>query len=68
MKNEVVGNNGNRLIDVLHINELLRDGMSADDIVVIANPFMVNPNHLFNDDLWDDAFYRAEELGYNLKY
>lgn len=63
-----VGNNGNELVDVLHNEGLLSNGMTAEEIEQIAIPFMLNKKHLKNDDFWEDVFYRADELGYALKY
>lgn len=63
-----IGNNGNQLINVLHDKGLLADNMTAEQIAEIARPLMIKPHHLDNDNLWEDVFYRAEELGYKLKY
>lgn len=63
-----VGNNGNRIIEVLHNNDLLKDGMTADQIADAVRPYMINERHLERDDIWEDVFYRAEELGYKLSY
>lgn len=63
-----IGNNGNQLVDVLHDENLLKDGMTAEHIAEVARPYMVNPRHLEDDSLWEDVFYHAEELGYKLHY
>lgn len=63
-----VGNNGNRLIEVLHFEGLLKDGMSAEQIEVIGKPYMINPKNMEHDDFWEDVFCRAGELGYKLFY
>ena len=63
-----IGNNGNELIDVLGRRGLIIAGMDAEQIAEIAKPYMYNERHLENDDFWEDVFYRAEELGYKLKY
>ena len=63
-----IGNNGIQLVNVLHFEELLKDGMTVEDIVEIARPYMIKEKHLENDDLWEDVFAQAEELGYKLKY
>lgn len=69
MKNGIsIGNNGNQLVDVLHDENLLKDGMTAEQIADVARPYMVKPHHLENDSIWEDVFYRAEELGYKLLY
>jgi hypothetical protein len=59
-------NNGNTLVDYLHENELIKDGMKVEEIEKIAEPLMMNPKNLKNDDFWEDVYYRAEELGYQL--
>lgn len=61
-----IGNNGSQLVYVLHSEGLLKDGMTTDEIAEIARPYMVKEHHLLNDDLWEDVFYTAEELGYKL--
>jgi hypothetical protein len=63
-----IGNNGNELVDRMHNDGTLCDGMDADQIAVIAKPMMMKPHWLNGDDFWEDVFYRAEELGYKLKY
>jgi len=63
-----VGNNGNQLVDVLHFESLIKDGQSSEDIIKIARPYMVNEKNFERDDFWEDVFYRAEELGYKLKF
>jgi hypothetical protein len=65
---KTIGNNGNQLIDHLHNLNLLKDGMSAEDISAISKPYMINEKHLERDSFWEDVFYRAEELGYKLLY
>lgn len=64
----IIGNNGNGLVDVLHELGLIHDGQTAEDIAEAAKPYMINEKHLLNDTLWEDVFYRAEELGYKLRY
>lgn len=59
-------NNGNTLVDYLHENELLKDGMTAEQIHEIAKTIMMRPEWLDHDFFWEDVFYRAEELGYKL--
>lgn len=68
ISNRIIGNNGNQVIGFMHEHDLLKDGMTAEQIAEIIKPYMINPNHLFRDDLWEDVFYRADELGYKLKY
>lgn len=69
MKNGLsIGNNGNQMVEVLHREDLIKDGMDAEQIAILAKPYMVKEHHLDNDDLWEDVFCRAEELGYKLKY
>ncbi len=63
-----VGNNGNRIAEVLHANDLLKDGMTLDEIESAIRPYMINEVHLTQNDIWDDVIYRAEELGYKLSY
>lgn len=63
-----IGNNGNQAIEFMVDNDLLKNGMDADQIADIIRPFMINPNNLDNDDFWDDVFFKAEELGYILKF
>jgi hypothetical protein len=63
-----IGNNGSQLVYVLHNEELLKDGMSVEEIADIARPYMAKPHHLNNDNLWEDVFATAEELGYKLFY
>jgi len=69
MKNGLsIGNNGNELVDVLHSEGLLQNGQTAEQIAELARPYMVKEHHLDYDGIWEDVFYRAEELGYSLKY
>lgn len=69
MKNGLsIGNNGNRCVDVLHKEELLKDGMTAEEITELARPYMVNEKHLERDGFWEDVFCRSEELNYKLSY
>jgi len=63
-----IGNNGNQVVNVLHKEGLLKDGMNVEQIAELAKPLMLKPHHLDNDDLWEDVFTRAEELGYKLAY
>jgi hypothetical protein len=63
-----VGNNGNQIVDVLHANDLLKDGMTVEQIAEAIRPYMIKEHHLDRDDIWEDVFYRAEELGYKLAY
>lgn len=66
--NTPLPNNGNVLVDYLHENDLLRNGMTAEQIETVATPLMQNPNWLKNDSFWEDVFYRADELNYKLAY
>ena len=69
MKNGLsIGNNGNQLVEVLHQEGILKDGMTADEIAELARPYMIKEHHLKYDSLWEDVFCRAEELGYKLKF
>lgn len=61
-----IGNNGNQLVDVLHSEGLLQNGLNADEIAELARPYMIKEHHLADDNLWEDVFCRAEELGYQL--
>lgn len=65
-----VGNNGNQLVEVMHDLELLKDGMSVEDImeVVMKEDLMLKWRPMTDDSFWEDVFYRAEELGYKLFY
>lgn len=63
-----VGNNGNRIVDVLRANDLLHDGMTLEQIETAIRPYMIKEVHLTQNDIWDDVIYRAEELGYKVSY
>lgn len=65
---KIVGNNGNRIAQVLHENGLLSNGMTAEQAADAIRPYMINERHLDRDDIWEDFFYRAEELGYTLSF
>ena len=63
-----IGNNGNQAAQFMHDNGTLVNGMDAEQIAVILLPDMLKPHHLEDDGFWEDFFYLADELGYQLTF
>ena len=64
-------NNGNRLAQDMAKADLLKDGMTLDQVESIARQNSDNSENnrfMLNDDFWEDFAYMAEELGYKLAY
>lgn len=68
----MLGNNGNQLAQMMHDQNLLKNGMSLEECESKAKEEnIIHTNQHFkwikNDDFWEDFSYRAGELGYELK-
>lgn len=65
-----LGNNGNRLAEIMHDHGILKNGMSVDQCAEEAKKEIATTEQqhrwLQSDDFWEDFCYRAEELGYTL--
>jgi hypothetical protein len=68
----MLANNGNQLAEIMHKQGILKNNMSLDECASEAKKdIAVTEQHhrwLNNDDFWEDFAYRADELGYKLKY
>jgi len=63
-----VGNNGNQLVETLHEEGLLTNGITLESVEELAKPFMINEKHLRGDDFWEDVCDKLNELGYAFVY
>lgn len=63
-------NNGNHLAEEMHRADLIQDGLTLDQLAEVAKLHTCASKHriLQDDDFWGDFAYRADELGYKLRY
>ena len=61
-------NNGNCWAEHLHNEGMLKDGQNDKELDALCKKVGQGPQFsgYYNDDFWEDFFYRAYELGYKL--